>query len=158
MPAYFEYQHLVTFADTNLVGNVYFANYVAWQGVCREHFLAQHAPAVADQLGRDLALVTVSCSCEFFSELYAMHKVAVRMSLTGTVANRLLMDFEYYRVDPGPAQLVARGSQTVACMTRSQGGLIPADIPDDLSVALASYAGGQSGGGSTRQHAFTSSR
>ena len=47
MKPFFSYEHVVTFAETNLVGNVYFAHYVGWQGACREHFLAAHAPEVA---------------------------------------------------------------------------------------------------------------
>lgn len=32
-------EHVVTFAETNLIGNVYFVNHVRWQGECRERFL-----------------------------------------------------------------------------------------------------------------------
>ena len=46
----FEYQHLVGFEETNLVGNVYDVNHVRWQGRCREMFLRQHAPGVLKQL------------------------------------------------------------------------------------------------------------
>ena len=35
----FEYRHVVSFEETNLVGNVYFANHLSWQGRCRELFL-----------------------------------------------------------------------------------------------------------------------
>ena len=28
----FRYEHVVTFDETNLVGNVYFAHYLHWQG------------------------------------------------------------------------------------------------------------------------------
>lgn len=140
MRAYFEYRHLVTLADTNVVGNVYFTNYLAWQGVCREHFLNQHAPAVVDRLLQDFALVTVSCSCEFFSELHAMDQVSVRMMLDSIAANRITMNFDYYRQNSDPAQLVARGSQTIACMARRAGQLVPADIPGELAGALSSYA------------------
>jgi enediyne core biosynthesis thioesterase len=141
VPAYFEYQHLVTFADTNLVGNVYFANYLAWQGACRERFLAQHAPSVVGRLMSDFALVTVSCSCEYFSELFALEEVSVRMSLAGITVNRIATRFDYYRLNRGPAQLVARGAQTVACMVRHGVDLVPAGIPDDLADALIRYAG-----------------
>jgi enediyne biosynthesis thioesterase len=140
MRAYFEYRHLVTLADTNLVGNVYFTNYLAWQGACREHFLAQHAPAVVDRLTQDIALVTVSCSSEFFSELHAMDQVSVRMTLDSIAANRITMNFGYYRLNVDPAQLVARGIQTIACMARQVGQLVPADIPGELVSALNSYA------------------
>ncbi|HLX51585.1 MAG TPA: acyl-CoA thioesterase [Streptosporangiaceae bacterium] len=140
MRSYFEYQHFVTFADTNLVGNVYFANYLAWQGACRERFLAERAPSVASRLTTDLVLVTLSCSCEFFSEVYALDRVSVRMSLAGTTGSTIAMRFGYYRVNRGPAQLVARGGQEVACMTRRDGELIPIEIPGELASALASYA------------------
>lgn len=143
MRTHYEYQHLVTLADTNLVGNVYFTNYLAWQGTCRERFLAQHAPSIVGRLTQDLALVTVSCSCEFFSELYAMDQVSIRMVLASVAANRITMTFDYYRLNLDPAQLVARGTQTIACMTRQAGQLMPIDIPDELANALNGYAGGE---------------
>ncbi|HZB34033.1 MAG TPA: acyl-CoA thioesterase [Streptosporangiaceae bacterium] len=141
MKRYFEYEHLVTLADTNLVGNVYFANHLSWQGACRECFLATEAPGVVRRLADDLALVTVSCSCDYFSELYALDMVSVRMSLQSIDANRITMDFAYWRrADGRPAQLVARGRQTVACMKREGGRLLPTAVPDELRRALDRYA------------------
>ena len=45
---YYEYRHVVTFRETNLVGNVYYTNHLEWQGRCRELFLRDHAPEVQD--------------------------------------------------------------------------------------------------------------
>jgi len=139
MRPHFTYEHVVTFAETNLVGNVYFAHYVTWQGACREHFLAEHAPGVVARLATDLALVTVSCSCDYLSELYALDRVSIRMSLRAAAGNRVAMDFAYYRVGDGPAQLVARGTQEIACMTREGGRLVPVPVPDELEGALAAF-------------------
>jgi enediyne biosynthesis thioesterase len=61
----YEYHHIVCFEETNLVGNVYYTNHVLWQGRCREMFLREHAPDIAEELTRDLRLVTMSCSCEY---------------------------------------------------------------------------------------------
>ncbi len=36
--------------ETSLVGNVYFTNYLLWQGHCRERFLMEHAPEVLELL------------------------------------------------------------------------------------------------------------
>lgn len=134
------YEHLVTFAETNLVGNVYFAHYLAWQGACREHFLAEHAPGVVARLSDDLALVTVSCACDYFAELFALDRVSIRMSLRETGGNRVAMDFSYYRVTEGPGQLIARGTQEIACMARADGQLHPVAVPAELSGALTAYA------------------
>lgn len=38
------YHPRVTFADTNVVGNVYFANYFRWQDECRNRWLKQTSP------------------------------------------------------------------------------------------------------------------
>ncbi|MFI7445605.1 acyl-CoA thioesterase [Nonomuraea indica] len=141
MNPFYEHRQVVTFADTNVVGNVYFTHYFEWQGRCRERFLADQAPEVLQALAGDLALVTADCSCEFFGELYALDEVSIRMALAGIEANRVTMDFGYYRLGSGPARLVARGRQTIACMRRDPGGaLAPTEIPGPLRRALARYS------------------
>ena len=52
MEPYYEYRHLVGFEETNLVGNVYYVNYLRWQGRCREMFLLEHAPDVLADMPR----------------------------------------------------------------------------------------------------------
>lgn len=146
MRPYYEYEHMVTFSDTNAVGNVYFASYIAWQGACRERFILERSPGLVARFGQDLALVTISCSCEFLAELGAFDRVSVRMSLSAVTANQVSMDFAYYRVNGGPPQLVARGTQTVACMARKDGGLVPLDVPAELRMALEPYAVGSLSG------------
>ena len=41
MTRVYEYEHVVTFDETNLVGNVYYTNHLRWQGHCRELFLRE---------------------------------------------------------------------------------------------------------------------
>lgn len=133
----FEYQHIVTLDETNVVGNVYFAHFLHWQGHCREHFLAQHAPGVLAAFQRgELAIVTVACSMNYYAECFALDSIDVSMTLRMSTANRLAMDFEFRR----GSELAARGSQTVACMRRTQSGVVPTEIPHELSTALLSFA------------------
>lgn len=143
MPTY-AYEHLVTLEETNLVGNVYFTHYLRWQGHCRERFLAERAPGVLRALHDDLALVTVSCHCDYFNELYAMDRVTLRMSLGNADEHRISMSFDYYRTGGVMPQLVARGGQTVACMRRTGNGMVPVPVPDELRTALAPYGTGRS--------------
>ena len=67
----FVYRHIVSFEETNLVGNVYFVRHLAWQGRCREMFLWEHAPSVVAELSRSLRLVTIHASCDYYAELFA---------------------------------------------------------------------------------------
>ena len=143
----YEYRHIVTFEDTNVIGNVYYVNHLRWQGRCRELFLRENARAVFDRLGRDLFLVTTRCECEYLDELTPHDEVLVRMHLTELVQNRITMGFEYFRVngdgdDKGgaqPEELVARGEQQVAAMVRHGEGFMPMPLPDELRKVLEEY-------------------
>jgi enediyne biosynthesis thioesterase len=132
----YTFRHRVMFDETNLVGNVYFAHYLHWQGHCREDFLAEHAPGVLhDVRGGELALVTVSCSMEYFAECYALDLIEIGMTLRGMRGNRVEMSYEFRR----GGQLVARGAQSVSCMRRTDHGMLPVRVPDELSNALAPF-------------------
>lgn len=135
----FDYEHQVCFEETNLVGNVYFVNYLRWQGRCREQFLVRHCPDVVTELERDLALVTTRCTCEFLEELRAFDRVRVRMSLTRMTHNRLTMAFSYWRIGSDPVALVATGEQQVAFMLRTSAGLVPTPIPAAVRSALGRH-------------------
>jgi enediyne biosynthesis thioesterase len=139
MKAY-EHLHTVSFEETNLVGNVYYVNYLRWQGRCRELFLYDHAPDVLQALQNGLAMVTTRCACDFLAELVAFDKVMIRMRLGGMTQNRITMVFEYWRHKDGKEDLVARGEQQIACMQREGEGLVAAPVPESLRNALKSYA------------------
>lgn len=133
---FYEYRHVVSFSETNLVGNVYFTNHLAWQGRCREIFLRDHAPDVIDELNKGLSLATVNCSCEYFSELTAFDEIVVRMRLAELVQNRIRLAFEYWR----GTEIIARGEQQIACMKRDGKNLSPTPVPPTLRAALSAYS------------------
>jgi enediyne biosynthesis thioesterase len=138
----YEYRHVVGFEETNLVGNVYYASHVRWQGRCREMFLRDHAPEVLAQLAEGLCLITTRCSCEYFAELSAFDEVLVRMRLGALSQNRVTMTFEYSRLTNAGEELVARGEQQIVCMLRKGGRLEAAPIPRPLAEALRAYSSG----------------
>lgn len=129
----YEYRHTVGFEETNLVGNVYYVNHLRWQGRCREMFLRDHAPSVLEELQQGLALVTVHCSCDYFEELRPFDEVMIRMTLIAASQSRLTMEFDYLR----KGDLIARGSQQIACMRRTQEGMMPCPLPSELCEALS---------------------
>lgn len=135
----YEYKHIVGFEETNLVGNVYYANFVRWQGRCREMFIKDKAPDVLEMLQTDLALVTVNVSCEYFSELTAFDELVIHLKLGSIKQNRIAMIFEYWKESGDSKEFIARGEQTVACMRREHDELKPTSIPESLFNALQSY-------------------
>lgn len=145
MPCY-EFRHRVGFEETNLVGNVYYANHVLWQGRCREMFLYEHCPEVVEEFRSGLALVTVHVSCHYFRELSAFDEVVLRMRAGAVSAGRVTMLFEYARSLPGGGEeLVARGEQEVACLRRQGSTMVPEALPEALRAALRAYADAPAG-------------
>jgi enediyne core biosynthesis thioesterase len=136
----FEYSHVVSFEETNLVGNVYYANHVRWQGRCREMFLREHARGILDSLMHGFALVTTHVSCEYLAELVAFDELVIRMRLGALKQNRIDMRFEYWRRSAETEELVARGEQQVACMMREADKMVPVPVPAELREALKPYS------------------
>ncbi|MFI8308111.1 acyl-CoA thioesterase [Streptomyces sp. NPDC085927] len=137
---YFEYRHTVGFEETNLVGNVYYVNYLRWQGRCRELFLKQKAPEVLADVQDDLKLFTLKVDCEFFAEITAFDELSVRMRLSEFGQTQLEFTFDYVKVDDdGGEALVARGRQRVACMRGPNTDTVPSLVPEALVRALEPY-------------------
>ncbi len=139
---HYEYRHRVGFEETSLVGTVYFAHFLRWQGRCREAFLADHAPQVIAEIGRGLSLATVRCSCDYLAELQASDQVVIRMRLAAVAQNRVTLGFEYWRQAAAGEELVARGEQQIAFMRREGdgGASVPTPLPESLRAALRPYA------------------
>jgi enediyne biosynthesis thioesterase len=138
----YEYRHIVSFDETNLVGNVYYVNHIRWQGLCREMFLRDHAPGVLRELNNGLSLVTVYCSCSYLAEIFAFDEIVIRMRLADLSQNRITMAFEYIRSGPLGAEVVARGEQQIVSMRREGNQSVTAPIPAALREALRQYAEG----------------
>jgi len=94
---YFDYRFSLGFQETNVVGNVYFANYFLWQGKCREDFLRRYAPEVLGDFKAGYGLITQECSCVFREEAFAFQNILIRMGLERLSRTGMSMSFDYYR-------------------------------------------------------------
>src|SRR5688572_26225450 len=113
----YEYRHVVGFEETNLLGNVYYAHHIRWQGRVREMFLREHVPELIGEFERGLTLVTTRVSCEYLAELSAFDEVLIRMYIGALTQNRLTMLFDYLRNrDASGPEMIAKGEQQIACM------------------------------------------
>ncbi len=140
MEQYYEYRHLVGFEETNLVGNVYYVNYLRWQGRCREMFLRERATAVLEDLQADLKLFTLKCECEYLVEITAFDELSIRMRLEDLTQTQIGFAFDYVRLRDDMEVLVARGRQRIACMRGPNTDTKPTRVPESLRAALAPFA------------------
>lgn len=142
MSGYYELRHRVGFEETNFVGNVYYVNYLRWQGHCREKFLVEEAPAVlAEIMHDDLKLFTLKAECEFFAEITAFDELSVRMRLDELTSTQVQFVFDYVHLkEDGVESLIGRGKQRIACMRGPNNNTVPARVPTQLLEALAPYS------------------
>jgi enediyne biosynthesis thioesterase len=137
---YYEYRHIVSFEETNLVGNVYYVNYLRWQGRCREMFLLENAPDVLADLRGDLKLFTLKSECEYLAEITAFAELSIRMRLDELTQTQIAFGFDYVYLHDGMEDLIARGKQRIACMRGPNGQTVPTRVPDSLRKALEGYS------------------
>jgi enediyne core biosynthesis thioesterase len=138
---YYEYRHRVGFEETNLVGNVYYVNYLRWQGRVREVFMLEHAPDVLADLRGDLKLFTLKAECEFFAEITAFDELAIRMRLADLTQTQIGLAFDYVRIaSDGGELMIARGRQRIACMRGPSAHTRPTKVPDSLRDAVTRMA------------------
>jgi enediyne biosynthesis thioesterase len=142
MTSYFEYRHVVGLEETNVVGNVYFAHFVRWQGRCREMFLAERAPGIIAELGEGLKIFTLASSCEYLAEVFAFDEIAIRMRLAELTQTQVAFTFDYVRLGGGAGEPVASGQQRVLCMRADDEGMKPVRVPSALRQALAPFLAG----------------
>lgn len=140
MAGYFEIRHTVGFEETNLVGNVYYVNYLRWQGRCREMFLKEKAPQVLVELQKDLKLFTLKVECEFFAEITLFDELSVRMRLEELTQTQVQFSFDYVKLSEGQEYLVAIGRQRIACMRGPNTETVPSRVPSQLREALVPYS------------------
>lgn len=136
----YEYTFIATFEETNVVGNVYFANYVLWQGKCREMFLYEYCPEIVEEISNGLYLITLDLSAQYISQLHAFDKVVMQMSLEAQGESRLLMNFDYFHDKGDTRILVCKGHQATAAMRMRNGQLVPARFPESMLEVFAEYA------------------
>lgn len=137
---YYEYRFKTTFEETNLVGNIYFANFVVWQGKCREMFLYEYCPDIVDRINEGLALITLDLSVQFRLQVFAFDTVVMHMSLNAQSSSRLIMNFEYYKEEEdGSLVLACLGHQATAAMREVNGKMIAVSYPDSIFQVFEDY-------------------
>ena len=142
---YFAYRRVVTLEETNATGNVYFAQYVKWQGHCRELFLKETGDWVVRELGKKYGLVTTWCRCDYYIETQAFDEICMHLYVSETMQNRMTMEFEYWRLGERD-ELAARGTQQIAWLERREDGRMqPRPVPPQLLASIGQYVASKYG-------------
>ena len=135
-PKIYRMEHLVTFGDTNVVGNVYFANYFLWQGECRERLLAEQYPQFVKDLQAGNGMITEFANMKYYVEATIFEVVVIAMSITEVSRTRFVFHFDFIR--KSDEIKLCEGDQAVVWVNAAQR---PSFMPDALYEAITKYFG-----------------
>jgi acyl-CoA thioesterase FadM len=127
-----------TLEDANLVGNVYFANYFAWQNRVLDLFLHHVAPGCHRGIGAEGELLTLHTHVDYLREAMPFDRVQVDLHLRSLSRKGALFGFDYFRLGAGGSrQKLSAGTQQVAWVRRNPAGTPePENWPGVIQDAL----------------------
>jgi NAD(P)-dependent dehydrogenase (short-subunit alcohol dehydrogenase family)/acyl-CoA thioesterase FadM/3-hydroxymyristoyl/3-hydroxydecanoyl-(acyl carrier protein) dehydratase len=134
-----------TFAEANLVGNVYFANYFTWQERLRDLFLHHAAPEVGRDAGKAGEPLCLECRMDYLREAMPFDRIEVVLSARAVEESRAVLGFDYFKLLPdGVRQKISVGRQDVVWVRRGRGGA-PGEAPFPEVILQALSAGRRTG-------------
>jgi acyl-CoA thioesterase FadM len=105
--------------DANIVGNIYFANYYAWQGRVRDRYFYDLIPEYFQGTGDRGELICLNCRVDHLREAMPFDRIEVRMALKALKECHATLYFEYFKSDPNGRPLkLATGKQEVVWVRR----------------------------------------
>ncbi|UCH23035.1 MAG: polyketide synthase dehydratase domain-containing protein [Deltaproteobacteria bacterium] len=105
--------------DANIVGNIYFANYYAWQGRVRDRFFHNIIPEYFLGTGEVGELICLTCRVDHLREAMPFDHIQVRMALKALKTCHATLFFEYYKLNShGDKLKLATGKQDVVWVCR----------------------------------------
>jgi acyl-CoA thioesterase FadM len=105
--------------DANIVGNIYFANYYAWQGRVRDRYFYDLIPQYFQGTGDRGELICLNCRVDHLRETMPFDRIEVRMALKTLKECHATFYFEYFKIDPdSPPLKLATGKQEVVWVRR----------------------------------------
>ena len=126
---------LVTLKDTNVFGNVYFSNFIEYQGIIREKFLLSAVPDLHEMLARtSIRLVTVDTYNKYISNAYFGDTLLVELTTSEINAATSRMNITF--INKATGELIGQGYQRF-CVVSATGKVMR--IPDEFLRPLDFY-------------------
>ena len=133
---YYKYRHIVTFDDTNSVGNVYFAKFFQWMGSCREVITAEHYPELVDDIKRGFGFATEYAHVDYSHECFLFDKILIKMFVSDLSRTRIEFSFDFLNEEKNT--LLASGKQAVIWVNPQHR---PSIMPEKLYNSIIEYFG-----------------
>ena len=124
--------------DSNLVGNIYFANYAKWLGRTRDLYFYNLMPNLYRGVGNDGEFFTLNCDIFHLQEAMPFDNVLVKMYINKAYEFGLELYFEYFLNNRNSSKKLAFGYQKVGWVKRNDNVLELKRLPDEIIKNLKS--------------------
>ena len=126
---------VVTLKHTNVFGNVYFSNFIEYQGVIREKFLLETVPDLHELMASNtIRLVTVDAYNRYVSNAYFGDTLEIRLTTSEIKAATCRLNISFINKKTG--DLVGEGYQRF-CVVSAKGNVVR--LPENLLGPLNFY-------------------
>ncbi len=127
-----------TLEDSNLVGNVYYANYFVWQGRVRDALLHSLAPEYVRGIGEHGEMICTHSRLDYLRDAMPFERIRVSLFVKSVFECGAVFGFEYLRENgSGETEKLAVGEQKVVWVKRQADRTpLPAPLPDKLRRVL----------------------
>lgn len=134
-----EQAFLTSQEDSNVVGNIYFANYGAWQGRVTDRFFHGACPRLFENRGAEGELHRAETSICQLRDAVPFDEIRVRMRLDELFERGARLDYDFHRVEGARETKVAAGRGLVVWSNVRPGcAPVPVEWPQQaLEVMLA---------------------
>lgn len=128
--------------DSNLVGNLYFANYSMWMAKLREAYFFALAPNLYRGIGEQGTLKCLSCNIDHLREGMPFDTIYATMSLQTLYRTGADLYFEFFKKEPdGRTTKLAFGNHKAIWMVRDASGKsVPSAMPKSFADTLLAAA------------------
>ncbi|MBP9854375.1 MAG: SDR family NAD(P)-dependent oxidoreductase [Candidatus Omnitrophica bacterium] len=119
--------------NSNLVGNVYFANYAEWLGVVMDLYFYKIIPECYKGVGDNGEFVILNCDIDYLTEAMPFDTILVKMYLNRIHQNSLDLDFEFFLYNGRKVGRKLAAARNRAIWVRRKGDIVEAEnLPSKL--------------------------
>ena len=139
-PVLFEKTIETSLENSNIVGNIYFANYYAWQGQVRDHYFYRIIPEFFRGVAENGELICLQTQVQHLREAMPFDRIIVTMALKSLKKYSVTFHFEYFKEEhDGKRTKLAFGEQQNIWVVRDEKGRpLPSVFPRPVIEAFKS--------------------
>jgi enediyne polyketide synthase len=107
-------QFKTSYQNSNIVGNIYYANYYLWQSQIKDNYFSINFSKYFDKYNPKYDLFCINSKVNHLREAMPFDVIEVTMSIKAIYENGLILSFDYYRVgDNNKQEKLATGEASL---------------------------------------------